>query len=308
MDKNLKIAVALGGPGSEHDVSMESGRAVMKALTDAGCDVQELVVTDASIEVPEGIDVVFNTIHGTFGEDGVMQKLLEDQGVAYTGGGSVSSALAFDKVLSKERFIAEGVPTPASEIVDCTESFKMPQMALPYVVKPPREGSSVGVSICNTQEEAEEAMREAVKYSNDVLVEQLVVGEELTVGVLDGEVLPVVHIIPDGGKYDMATKYPALYGTGENKTQYHCPAGFSDEVTKAIQDAALAAHQSLGVEVYSRVDVLLDKDEKPYVLEANTIPGMTASSLLPKSAGAAGYEFAELCMKIIDLSMNTSRG
>jgi len=308
MDKNLKIAVALGGPGSEHDVSMESGRAVIKALTNAGCNVEELVVDGDSIEVPEGVDVVFNTIHGTFGEDGTMQKQLEDLGVAYTGGGSVSSALAFDKVLSKEKFIEKGVPTPASEIVDCTEGFKMPQMKLPYVVKPPREGSSVGVSICNTPEEAEAAMKEAVKYSHDVLVEQLVVGEELTVGVLDGEVLPVVHIIPDGGKYDMATKYPGLYGTGESKTQYICPAKFDDEITKAIQDAALAAHKSLGVEVYSRVDVLLDEDNKPYVLEANTIPGMTATSLLPKSAGAAGYTFDELCMKIIDLSISTSRG
>jgi len=308
MDKNLKIAVALGGPGSEHDVSIASGKAVIEALKNAGCNVQELLVTDYTITAPEGVDVIFNTIHGTFGEDGTMQKQLEEQGVAYTGGGSVSSALAFDKVLSKEKFIEKGVPTPASEIVDCTDGFKMPQMSLPYVIKPPREGSSVGVSICNTLEEAEVAMKEAVKYSNDVLIEQLVVGEELTVGVLDGEVLPVVHIIPDGGKYDMATKYPSLYGNGESKTQYICPASFSDEVTKSIQDAALAAHKSLGVEVYSRVDVLLDKDDKPYVLEANTIPGMTASSLLPKSAQASGYEFEDLCMKIIDISMATPRG
>lgn len=306
MDKNLKIAVAMGGPGSEHDVSMASGKAVLKALTDAGCNVVELLVKDFSIVAPDDVDVVFNTIHGTFGENGDLQRLLDEQGVAYTGGGAVSSELAFDKVLSKKKFIEAGVPTPASEIVDCTDGFKMPEMALPYVVKPPREGSSVGVHLCRTIEEATAAMEDALKYSNDVLIEQLVEGKELTVGVLDGEVLPVVHIAPRSGFYDMSNKYPWM--TGDGGTDYYCPADLSSEVTKKVQAAALAAHESLGVEVYSRVDVLLDADDNPYVLEANTIPGMTASSLLPKSAQAAGYEFADLCMKIIDISMNTSRG
>jgi len=306
MDKNLKIAVALGGPGSEHDVSMASGKAVIKALKDAGCNVQELLVTDFSITAPDEVDVVFNTIHGTFGENGAMQKMLDEQGVAYTGGGAVSSELAFDKVLSKERFIEKGVPTPASEIVICTEGLEMPKMPLPYVVKPPREGSSVGVHICRTEEEAKTAMEDAIQYSEDVLVEQLVEGKELTVGVLDGEVLPVVHIAPRSGFYDMSNKYPWM--TGDGGTDYYCPADLSPEVTKKVQDAALAAHESLGVEVYSRVDVLLDSDDNPYVLEANTIPGMTESSLLPKSAQAAGYEFADLCMKIIDISMATPRG
>jgi len=182
----------------------------------------------------------------------------------------------------------------------------MPEMELPYVVKPPREGSSVGVHICRTPEEAKTAMEDATKFSDDVLIEQLVEGKELTVGVLDGEILPVVHIAPRSGFYDMSNKYPWM--TGDGGTDYYCPADLSPEVTKSVQDAALAAHKSLGVEVYSRVDVLLDQDNKPYVLEANTIPGMTESSLLPKSAQAAGYGFAELCMKIIDISMNTSRG
>ncbi len=306
MDKNLKIAVAMGGPGSEHDVSMASGKAVLEALTGAGCNAVELIVSDFSIDVPEGVDVIFNTIHGTFGEDGGLQKFLDDKGVAYTGGGAVSSELAFDKVLSKKRFIEAEVPTPASEIVVCTDGLKMPEMDLPYVVKPPREGSSVGVHICRTAEEAKAAMEDATKFSDDVLIEQLVEGKELTVGVLDGEVLPVVHIAPRSGFYDMSNKYPWM--TGDGGTDYYCPADLSVEVTKSVQDAAMAAHESLGVEVYSRVDVLLDADNNPYVLEANTIPGMTESSLLPKSAKAAGYGFAELCMKIIDLSMNTPRG
>lgn len=307
MDKNLKIAVAMGGPGSEHQVSMESGKGVLKALVEAGCDAVELVVTDHEINVPEGIDIVFNTIHGTYGEDGEMQSQLEKLGIAYTGAGSVNSKIAFDKVLSKEKFIEAGVPTPASEIVDVTDGFRMPEMKLPYVVKPPREGSSVGVHICKTEAEAEAAMRDAVKFSNDVLIEQLIEGPELTVGVLDGEVLPIVHIVPRGGVYDMESKYSWMSEDGATKTDYFCPADFSPEVTKAVQDAALKAHKSLGVEVYSRVDVLLDKDGAPYVLEANTIPGMTATSLLPKAAAVAGYPFAELCMKIIDISKATLR-
>jgi D-alanine-D-alanine ligase len=309
MDKNLKgakIAVAMGGPGSEHDVSMASGKAVLKALIDAGYNAVELIVTDHAILVLEDVDVVFNTIHGTFGEDGDLQKLLDDQGVSYTGAGAISSELAFDKILSKKKFIAAGVPTPASEMVDCADGLIMPNMALPYVVKPPREGSSVGVHICRTFDEAKTAMEDAMKFSNDVLIEQLIEGKELTVGVLDGEVLPVVHIAPRSGFYDMSNKYPWM--TGDGGTDYYCPAELSPEVTKLVQDAALAAHQSLGIEVYSRVDILLGENGDPYVLEANTIPGMTESSLLPKSAKAAGYEFAELCMKIIDLSMKTNRG
>jgi D-alanine-D-alanine ligase len=296
----------MGGPGSEHDVSMASGKAVLKALTDAGYNAVELIVTDHAILVLEDVDVVFNTIHGTFGEDGDLQKLLDDQGVSYTGAGAISSELAFDKILSKKKFIAAGVPTPASEMVDCADGLIMPNMALPYVVKPPREGSSVGVHICRTFDEAKTAMEDAMKFSNDVLIEQLIEGKELTVGVLDGEVLPVVHIAPRSGFYDMSNKYPWM--TGDGGTDYYCPAELSPEVTKLVQDAALAAHQSLGIEVYSRVDILLGENGDPYVLEANTIPGMTESSLLPKSAKAAGYEFAELCMKIIDLSMKTNRG
>lgn len=306
MDKNLKIAVAMGGPGSENNVSMASGKAVLKALTDAGCNAVELIVSDHTINVSGDVDVVFNTIHGTFGEDGSLQRLLGEQGVAYTGAGVMTSELAFDKILSKKKFIEAGVPTPMSEVVDCSDGLVMPKMNLPYVIKPPREGSSVGVHLCRTLDEAKAAMEDAIQFSNDVLIEQLVEGKELTVGVLDGEVLPVVHIAPRSGFYDMSNKYPWMTGSGG--TDYYCPAELSAEATKKVQDAALAAHKALGIEVYSRVDVLLDANENPYVLEANTIPGMTESSLLPKAAKAAGYEFAELCMKIIDVSMNIPRG
>lgn len=305
MINGTKIAVAMGGPGSEHDVSMATGKAVLKALLAEGADAVALELDSPVVNVPEGVGLVFNTIHGTFGEDGELQKQLEKRGVAYTGAGSVSSLLAFDKVASKQRFIEEGVPTPASETVDCSAGVKMPEMPLPYVVKPPREGSSVGVHIVREEAEARAAIEDAAKYGDEVLVEQFVEGKELTVGILDGEVFPIVHIAPRSGFYDMSNKYPWM--TGEGGTDYYCPAELDEETTQRVKAAALAAHESLGVEVYSRVDVLLDADGKPYVLEANTIPGMTESSLLPKAAKEAGYSFGELCGKIAEVSLNTPR-
>lgn len=305
MKKDTKIAVAMGGPGSEHDVSMATGKAVLKALLAEGCDAAALELDSAEVVAPEGVELVFNTIHGTFGEDGEFQKQLEAQGVAYTGAGSAASLLAFDKVASKHRFIEAGVPTPASETLDCSAGVKMPEMPLPYVVKPPREGSSVGVHIVREEAEARAAIEDAAKYGDEVLVEQFVEGKELTVGILDGEVFPIVHIAPRSGFYDMANKYPWM--TGEGGTDYYCPADLDEASTQRVKEAALAAHQALGVEVYSRVDVLLDADGVPYVLEANTIPGMTESSLLPKAAKEAGYPFGKLCLKIAEISLNTPR-
>ena len=301
MDNQIRIAVLMGGPGSERDVSLASGNAVLEALEGEGLQAVSVDVTSHAIDLPEGVELCFNTIHGTFGEDGEMQSILEKMGMPYTGAGVESSRVAFDKVASKEVFVEHGVPTPASEIVDCSGGVKMPQMSLPYVVKPPREGSSVGVHIVENEAEAVAAMEDAAKYGDEVLIEQFVRGKELTVGVLNDEVLPVVHIAPRSGFYDMNNKYPWLNNDGG--TDYYCPADLDEETTASVQQAALAAHRALGVEIYSRVDVLLDEQNRPYVLEANTIPGMTASSLLPKAAKAAGYDFGPLCRKIAELSL-----
>lgn len=303
--ENLKIAVLMGGPGSEREVSLASGKAVFAALQAEGLDVVAVDVTEAKLDLPEGTGLAVNVIHGTFGEDGQLQRLLEEQGMPYTGAGSASSELAFDKVESKKVFVEKNVPTPLCEIVNCKEGVSFPEMSLPYVVKPPREGSSVGVHIVKTQEEAEAALNDAAQYGDEVLVEQFVEGKELTVGVLDGEAFPIVHIVPRSGFYDITNKYPWM--TGEGGTDYFCPADLSPEVTAAVQKAAVDAYQALGVEVYARVDVLLDADENPYVLEANTIPGMTESSLLPKSAQEAGYAFGALCKKIGEISLATPR-
>ena len=298
----IKIAVLMGGPGSERQVSIASGNAVLKALLSLGLDAVPVDITSAEVSLPEGTGLCFNLIHGTFGEDGQLQEILDSMGVPYTGARAKSSRIAFDKNLAKQAFLKAGVPTPKSVIIDCTEGPVLPTFPAPFVVKPPREGSSVGIEIVKTQEEAEAAIAKACTHSKDLLIEEFISGAELTVPVIDGIAYPIVHIIPPEGIYDMATKYPWLSGKTTG-SQYICPADLDLETTMAVQAAAVAAHKSLGLEVYSRVDVMLDAENRPYVLEANTIPGMTETSLLPKSAAAGGLPFPELCQKIAELSL-----
>jgi D-alanine-D-alanine ligase len=302
MLESKKIAVLMGGPGSERQVSLASGNAVLKALLGLGLDAVAVDVTGPAIELPPGTGLAFNVIHGTFGEDGQLQQILEDMGVPYTGAGVESSRRAFDKNLAKAAFLAAGVPTPRAEIIDVSAGPKLPSFAPPFVVKPPREGSSVGVHIVRDAAAAEAAMADVAKYGNDILVEEYVAGYELTVPIINDVAYPVVHIIPPEGEYDFSSKYPWL--SGGKGSQYVCPAGLDEATTLAVQQAALAAHRSLGVEIYSRVDVLLDSRNRPFVLEANTIPGMTETSLLPKSAAAAGIPFPDLCKMIADLSLS----
>lgn len=300
----LKVAVLAGGPGSEREVSLASANGVVGALEGKVGEVVLVDVKGDNFDLPVGTDIGFNVIHGTFGEDGSLQSVMEKKGVPYTGARSESSRIAFDKVLSKEQFVASGVSTPASETLMVQGGKASPgEIGIPCVVKPPREGSSVGVHLVHSESEWDAAIEDAAKYSSDVLIEQLITGKELTVGVLGDEVFPVVHIQPRSGFYDISNKYPWM--TGEGGTDYFCPADLPAEVTEQVQKEALAAHRSLGVEVYSRVDVLLrEEDSKPFVLEVNTIPGMTESSLLPKAAAAAGVDYATLCLKIIKLSFN----
>lgn len=295
------IALLKGGPGSERAVSLKTAESVAEALHSIGAQVVEVDVTGPDFEVPAGTFIAMNLIHGTFGEDGQLQAILEKRGIRYTGAGVESSRICFDKALSKQRFIAADVPTPRSQnyVLNGPEPLGI---GLPLVSKPPREGSSVGVSICRTQEDLDKALVEARKFGATTLVEDFIEGKELTIGILGDQVLPIIHIEPVEGFYDMNNKYPWMTGTG--KTLYHCPADLDAETTKRVQDAALAAFQSCGTEVYGRVDVILRaSDNAPFVLEINTIPGMTSSSLLPKAARAVGIEFPELCARIIELSI-----
>ncbi len=299
--ENLLIAVLMGGPGSERQVSLASGQAVLKALQAAGCRAEAVDVTGPDFVLPAGTGLAYNVIHGTFGEDGQLQAILEERGIPYTGAGVESSRIAFDKNLAKEKFLAAGVPTPLSEIVDVSSGPKLPSIPVPFVVKPPREGSSVGVTIVKEQAQALPAMETAAEYGSDILVESFVEGKELTVAILDDTAMPIVHIAPRDGFYDMSNKYPWL--SGGAGSDYYCPADLDAATTLRVQEAALAGHRALGIEVYSRVDVLLDAAGNPFVLEANTIPGMTETSLLPKSAAAAGIDFTALCLRIAELSL-----
>jgi D-alanine-D-alanine ligase len=295
------IALLKGGPGSERAVSLKTAESVAEALRSIGAQVVEVDVSGPDFEVPADTFIAMNLIHGTFGEDGQLQAILEKRGIRYTGAGVESSRVCFDKALSKQRFIAANVPTPRSQdyVLDGPEPLGI---GLPLVSKPPREGSSVGVSICRTQEDLDKALVEARKFGSTTLVEDFIEGKELTIGILGDQVLPIIHIEPVEGFYDMNNKYPWMTGTG--KTLYHCPADLDADTTRRVQDAALAAFRSCSTEVYGRVDIILRaSDNAPFVLEINTIPGMTSSSLLPKSARAVGIEFPELCARIIELSI-----
>lgn len=305
VDKN--IAVLMGGPGSEREVSLASGKSVSKALAECGAQVTDVDVKGEDFDLPEAVDLAFNVIHGTFGEDGSLQKILNAKRVPYTGAGADSSEVAFDKGLSKKRFIEHGVPTPAFEFLPA-KADEVPGLSLPIVIKPPREGSSVGVHIVKEQADVAAALEDVGNYDVVALVEEFISGKELTVGVLDGEAFPVVHIQPRSGFYDMKNKYPWLNEDGDQPadtgSDYFCPADLDDDTTRRVQAAAVEAHNALGIEIYSRVDILLTEDGLPQVLEVNTIPGMTETSLLPKGAAAAGIDFAALCERIALLSMS----
>lgn len=209
LKRDLKIALLLGGPGAEREVSLVSGNSVYDALCRAGfTDVTKVDVHGPDFRLPEGTELAYNIIHGTFGEDGTLQAILEERGVPYTGAGSRSSALCFNKSESKKVFLEAGVPTPHAEILDCSNGIVMPSLPLPFVIKPPCEGSSVGVHIVRRQEDVLPAMEEAVTHGTTVLVEEFIQGKELTVGILDGKALPVIHICPRSGFYDLSNKYP----------------------------------------------------------------------------------------------------
>ena len=294
-----KIAVLMGGPGSERDVSLATGRGVAKALRSLGADVTEVDVRDASFELRDDMELAFISLHGTFGEDGQIQKILEDRGVAYTGEGVEESRLAFDKIRSKEKFREHGVTTPNWQVI---RSGQNPTIPIPIVIKVPRQGSTVGVYIVKTEREIASALQDGAKYDEEFLVEKFIPGRELTIGVLGDVALPILEIIPKGGFYDFTNKYPFLNPNAGGGAEHICPAHIPESQTRAIQELALSAHRSLGLKVYSRVDIILPENEEATVLEINTIPGMTEVSLLPDAARAAGIGYADLCARIIELS------
>ena len=304
-DLPKKVAVLMGGPGSERDVSLATGRGVSKALRSLGADVVDVDVRDENFQLPEDLDLAFLTIHGTFGEDGTLQKILEDRGVSYTGEGVEGSRSAFDKFLTKEKFRAHNVVTPEWEVIEVGQRPKIP---VPLVVKPPCQGSTVGVVIVKNQSELDSAIKEAANYDRKLLVEKFVSGRELTIGILGDQALPIIEIIPKGGFYDFTNKYPFLNPQAGGGAEHVCPAQIEQSKTAEIQDLALQAFRALDLQVYGRVDVILSDSGDPFVLEVNTIPGMTEASLLPEAAAVAGIGYVDLCARIIALSRARTEG
>lgn len=291
--KFRKVAVLKGGPSSERDVSLRSGAAVARGLREAGYDVTEIDVTGHTVDLPAGIKAVFITLHGEFGEDGHVQRILEARRIPYTGSGPGASATAFDKRLAKEALCRAGIPTPAYEVLKRGEARGL---SLPVVVKPPCQGSSLGVYRVFRRAQWGAAARGAMKYDDEILVERYVKGRELTVGIVGDKVLPVVEIVAPAGWYSFSAKYASKC------TRYLVPAPIPAAVARCCADAARRTFEALGCSGMGRVDLRLTSDGKPFVLELNNIPGFTETSLLPKAAEAAGMSFAELCDRIMSLA------
>jgi len=293
----LNITVMLGGPSAERAVSLRSGAAALKALRSLGHTVHELDPRDDSWTLPAGSDVVFLALHGTYGEDGTVQRRLETLGVPYTGCDSEASRIAFDKVLTKKLCLSAGVPTARFEVFSSPEAEWPAGWRPPVVLKPVRQGSSVGLQFVERLQDWSAALAEAFRYDSEVLMEERILGRETTAGILGGEALPVVEVRPKQGGYDYKNKYTS------GRTEYLCPAPLDAATTRRIQQAALGAFHAVGGRDYGRVDVMVRPEGEPVVLEVNTLPGMTETSLLPKAAAAAGINFAELCQRMIDLAM-----
>ena len=297
MKSKLNIAVMFGGPSAEREVSLRSGAAVAQALRSRGHVVFEVDPKDGRFVLPPETGVVFLALHGTYGEDGTVQRQLDRLGVIYTGCDAEASRIAFDKVLTKTLCIEAGVPTAAFLAVNSAKAVFPKNLQPPLVVKPVRQGSSVGLQFVECAADWPGALAEALKFDSEVLAEEKITGRETTVGILAGQPLPVVEVRPKSGSYDYRNKYTA------GATEYFCPAEFDAATTKRIQTAALGAFRAIGGRDYARVDVMVRADGSPVVLEVNTLPGMTETSLLPKAAAAAGLNYAELCQRMVDLAL-----
>jgi D-alanine-D-alanine ligase len=307
MRETLKVAVLMGGPSEEHDVSLKSGQGVVRALTKRRWAVEPVVIPKAltvhgASEFARRAlqqvcaDVAFIALHGIFGEDGTIQQLCEDVRLAYTGSDVPASRLGIDKSASRKRFEDAGLSVPRWEAVEFAAG-RVPQrprgVSYPLVVKPNGQGSSLGISIIRQEEELSAALAEASRYGSQVLLEEFVSGRELTVGILGDEPLPVIEIRPSHPFFDYTAKYTA------GLTEYVVPAPLAPPVAKAVQAAALTAHRALGCRHLSRADLILTRGNVPVLLEVNTIPGFTPTSLLPKAAACVNLSYEELCEQVV---------
>jgi D-alanine-D-alanine ligase len=286
-----QVGVLMGGPSAERDVSLKSGAAVARGLRAAGYRVEEVVLETESLDLPAGMEAVFIALHGTYGEDGTVQALLRDRGMPYIGAGPESSRLAFDKVATKQRLGEVGIPTPPYEVL---RSGDPRTLDLPVILKPSRQGSSIGLHRVDHDDEWEPARQEAMGHGGELLVEAFIEGRELTVGVVCDEVMPVVEIRAPGGNYDYTAKYTA------GMTEYLAPAPLDPKMEAACREISLCTYRTLGCEGLARIDLRMSPQDELFVLELNTIPGFTETSLLPKAAAAAGIDFSTLCSRILE--------
>jgi len=296
MAEKLTITVMLGGPSAEREVSLRSGAAVAQALRSIGHSVHEVDPRTEQWSLPPDTDVVFLALHGTYGEDGTVQQQLEQLHVPYTGCDPQASRIAFDKYLTKRRCESAGVPTARYTLLESPATSWPMGWDPPVVLKPVKQGSSVGLQFVERVADWSQCLAEAFRFDSAVLLEEKICGRETTVGILGTEALPVVEVRPKTGVYDYQSKYTS------GATEYLCPAPFDAGVTSQIQAAAMGAFQAVGGRDYARVDIMVRSDGAPVVLEVNTLPGMTETSLLPKAAAAAGLSYAELCQRMIDLA------
>jgi len=304
------IGVLYGGPSAERDVSMESGKAVAQALIEAGHTVHRVIIDgtfDAKMARSLGIDVAFLALHGEFGEDGRLQMILDEAGIPYTGSDADASSVAFDKMLAKQAYEKNGILTPAWMCLERAEvDFNGPtalrDLAPPLVVKPSGCGSSLGVTIVRHPDQVPLALQEAFKYSESLVIERFIPGRELTVAVLGNEALPVAELQVAGEFYTYDAKYV------DEATKIICPAELPRDAVNKAQASALNAHQALGCRDLSRTDMIMDSRGLFWVLETNTIPGLTSHSLLPRAAEAVGMGFAGMCELLLVRALEHASG
>jgi D-alanine-D-alanine ligase len=306
--KRKKIAVLMGGIGRERDVSIQSGNCVAAALKEAGLKVVSSDIQPDNMKIldDESIDIFFLALHGKFGEDGQLQQILEDRSLTYTGSGPEASRLAFDKMAGKKAFIKAGIGTPPAVVFNGDADASLMEKQLRefgdrYVIKPIRQGSSVGVSIVDSPQKAIAAGRNVLKEFSDCMVEKFIAGRELTVGVLCGEALPIIEIRPKSSFYDYHAKYV------DEQTEFLFDTITDAALTQGIQKTALDCLDALGCRHTARVDFILGDDGKLYALEVNTIPGFTTHSLLPKAAAKSGLSMSQLCVKIIEAALKDKK-
>jgi len=295
-----KIVVLAGGESSERRISLKSGQAVYAALRKR---FRNVLFIDVERDFKERLrllnaDVAFIALHGRFGEDGTIQRALDGMGMPYTGSGGEASRLAMDKIASRRIFAENGLKVPLFKTVDrsCRPKEIIKEFNLPFVIKPVSEGSSVGLSVVRAPDEIGPALEKAFECGDRVIAEEYIDGRELTVGILDRKPLPVIEIVAERNIYDYKAKYE------DANTRYVVPARVNEKTYKSAQLFAHRAHDLLGCRDFSRTDMRVAADGSIYILEVNTIPGMTERSLLPKAASAAGFDFVRLCVKLVDLA------